>query len=114
MIVLIRLKEHNNATFGALLCDGRPIAVTLEDAWKDNARMVSCIPQGTYTIRRHTSPKFGEVFRVEDVPGRSDILIHAGNTDADTHGCILLGKQFGAVGDKWGILQSNSLLRNGY
>jgi hypothetical protein len=50
------------------------------------------------------------VYRVEDVPQRSDILIHAGNTHKDTHGCILLGMQFGKLGNDSAILASRSAL----
>lgn len=109
---LIRVTEHNGATFGVLCIDDRPMFVTLEDAWRDNERMVSCIPKGTYTIRRHTSPKFGKVFKVLDVPDRSEILIHAGNTHKDTHGCILLGLMYGTVGTESAILSSRAALAN--
>jgi hypothetical protein len=43
-----------------------------------------------------------------DVPERSHILFHAGNTHKDTHGCILLGLQFGKVGKETAILASRS------
>lgn len=109
-IKLTRVGEYQDATFGVLSVDGRPICVTLEDKWRNNERMVSCIPKGKYIIKRHKSPKFGDCFKLQDVPGRSDILIHAGNTDADTHGCILLGTMFGTVGDKAGILSSRSAM----
>lgn len=108
---VVRISEHAGATFGVLLCDGRPIALTLEDAWRDNARQVSCIPEGRYAIQRHNSPKFGEVFLVAKVPNRSHILIHAGNTHHDTHGCILLGLRYGAVGSEWGVLQSREAMQ---
>ena len=48
---------------------------------------------------RH-SPRFGAVRAYLDaVPGRSGILLHEGNTVADTRGCVLLG-----VNDKVGWL----------
>ena len=39
------------------------------------------------------SPKFGYVPAVLNVPGFTDILIHAGNSDKDTRGCILVGRR---------------------
>lgn len=109
---LIRVTEHNDATFGVLCINDRPMFVTLEDKWRDNERMVSCIPKGKYVIKRHTSPKFGECFKVQNVPDRSEILIHAGNTHIDTHGCILLGLMFGTVGTNSAILSSRAAVAN--
>jgi hypothetical protein len=82
--------------------------VTLEDAWRDNERQISCIPQGRYTIKLHRSPRFGLTYQVVDVPERSQILFHAGNTHKDTNGCILLGLQFGRSGTDTAILASKS------
>lgn len=107
---LVRVTECNGATLGVLCIDDSPEFVTLEDAWRDNERQISCIPQGRYKIKLHRSPRFGVVYRVEDVPQRSDILIHAGNTHKDTHGCILLGMQFGKLGSNSAILASRSAL----
>lgn len=103
---LVRVGEFENATYGVMSIDDRPLFVTLEDAWRDNEKMVSCIPKGTYKIRRHQSPKFGECFMVLDVPNRSHILIHAGNSHKDTHGCILLGQNFQTEGPEARILAS--------
>lgn len=109
---LVRATEYNDATLGVLCLDARPISVTLEDKWRDNERMVSCIPVGKYKVKRHISPRFGECFKVLDVPGRSEILIHAGNTHKDTHGCILLGLQFGTIGTEAAILSSRAAVAN--
>jgi len=71
--------------------DGAPLCFLLEEAWRNNERGNSCIPEGSYTCRRYKSAKFGECWRIEGVPGRSAILIHFGNTTADTEGCPLTG-----------------------
>lgn len=68
--------------------------VTLELPWKDNKRMVSCIPSGTYTISPRKTGKYaGKAFHVENVEGREHILIHAGNYTSHILGCILVGRQ---------------------
>jgi hypothetical protein len=36
---------------------------------------------------------------VRDVPGRSEILFHAGNTFTDSHGCILVAEKFATWAD---------------
>jgi hypothetical protein len=105
---LVRVSEHLGATLGVLSIDGMPRMVTLEEAWRDNQRQISCIPEGDYTIKRHRSPKFGETFIVQNVPGRSHILFHAGNTDEDTLGCILVGCEFGEIKKKPAVLRSKS------
>lgn len=78
-------------TLGRLRIGGESIP-TLEPPWRDNRRLLSCIPEGTYRMEPKPSPRFKRVlWELEGVPGRSEILIHAGNTIADTAGCILVG-----------------------
>ena len=67
---------------------------TLELPWLDNRRNISCIPEGEYTVLRragHEKRKYTH-FHVQDVPGRSWILIHTGNFNFHVQGCILVGK----------------------
>ena len=64
---------------------------TLELPWKDNQRRVSCIPKGIYKAKKHNSPRFGKSLWLQDVPNRSEILIHKGNYYTDILGCILIG-----------------------
>lgn len=74
---------------------------TIELPWKDNERRVSCIPEGKYRVEKHFSPRFKKCFWVKNVEGRSEILIHAGNTKNDTLGCILPGVDLKDInGDK--------------
>lgn len=94
-VKLIRMESTEHGTIGALTIDGECICWTLERPWKDNQRKVSCIPPGHYIAERHHSPSKGMTFRIKDVPGRSEILFHSGNTITDTEGCILLGSQVG-------------------
>lgn len=71
---------------------------TAEDDWLDNAPGKSCIPAGRYVCQRTIYHKHHvPAFEITGVPNRSRILIHAGNTEEDVEGCVLLGKAFGAV-----------------
>lgn len=88
---LIRIESGKNHTLGVITLDNRFICYTLELEWRDNLANVSCIPAGTYEIARNISPKFGETIEVKNVPNRSNILMHAGNSFKDTKGCILVG-----------------------
>jgi hypothetical protein len=64
---------------------GNFICNTLENAEKK-------IPEGTYKIYLTLSPKLDRITpELFEVPDRSDIRIHAGNSVADTEGCILVG-----------------------
>lgn len=94
-LTLTRYADNGRATLG-LLKVGNTVLYTLEDAWRDNQRNVSCIPAGTYHCVPHgwenkTWATVKRSYELTHVPGRTGILIHAGNTDADTQGCILVG-----------------------
>lgn len=97
-LALRRVASRPDGVAGVLLLRAPlgdlPLCVTLEDPWRNNVVGESCIPVGVYTCRKRLSPRFGATFEVGDVPGRSAILFHAGNTQADTRGCILLGNYF--------------------
>ncbi|MDR2609186.1 MAG: DUF5675 family protein [Rickettsiales bacterium] len=52
------------------------------------------IPEGQWDIVNTYSPRFDrEMFEI-NVPDRTGIRIHAGNTYADSSGCILLGESY--------------------
>lgn len=89
---LIRDKQDEWATLGRLFVAGVYLCRTLERPWLNNQRSVSCIPTGTYHGAIQHSPRFQrDLPELLDVPGRSQILFHAGNTPEDTEGCILVG-----------------------
>jgi len=99
---LIRVASLSDSTFGVLIDDDVPFCVTVERPWLDNERGKSCIPDGAYVCKRIDSPKFGDTFEVQKVKGRSHILFHKGNISDDSHGCIIIGEQFGnpVLGEK--------------
>lgn len=65
---------------------------TLELPWKDNKTDISCIPTGTYTVKRRYSKKYKNHLHITEVTDRTHILVHAGNYNKDTKGCVLVGK----------------------
>jgi len=82
-------------TIGLLFVDGVFECFTLEPPREfGGARNVpdkTCILPGSYQVQVEMSPKhLHRVPCVLDVPGRSDIEMHIGNTAADTEGCILV------------------------
>lgn len=93
-VKLVRTESGPMGTFGRMEMDDEPLCVTCEDPPNNNARGISCIPAGIYDCVPHNSDKFPNVWEVTDVPNRTAILIHNGNTIDDTHGCILVGESF--------------------
>ena len=74
---------------GTLLLNGRWFCYTIELPWKENRRMVSCIPDGVYALKKRWSLRIGWHLHVQDVPNRSYILIHAfNNAMMESKGCI--------------------------
>jgi len=57
----------------------------------------SAIPTGIFLVANLYSPHFGRnVPHIQNIPNRSDIEIHFGNTPDSTRGCILVGKDWNA------------------
>lgn len=116
--LLIRKQQGFQGTFGFLKVPGFS-CFTGELPWRDNRTNISCIPAGTYKCRWRRSPRFGWVFQVMAVPGRSHVLLHSGNLCGDrakgqrthTHGCILLGKFPGTLGKQKAVLCSRPTVR---
>ena len=87
-LVLIRT-YHTQGTNGKLYLNEALQCYTIELPWKDNQPKVSCIPEGRYRLRKRYSPKFKHHLLIENVEGRSHVLIHPAN-DAlkELRGCI--------------------------
>ena len=107
-LLLIRDTFTDKSVIGKLYCNSEFIAHTLELAWRDNEKRVSCIPDGEYKCRVRLARESGSRdyvhLLVQDVPDRSYILFHRGNYPSDSRGCILTGTHRAQVSDK--ILQS--------
>lgn len=106
VVVLLRNRSDKNGTFGVLYVNGKAEAVTCEDPWNMNLRNKSCIPEGKYRCVPHSGPKYSNVWEITNVPNRSAILIHHGNTIADTQGCVLVGLRYGELNGLPAVLQS--------
>ena len=112
-LILRRVVTGNQGTFGNLVFENIPFALSLEREWLDNKPSVgdvagSCIPAGEYTCEKVNSPRFGKTYEVLNVPNRTHILFHKGNLDDDSRGCILVGESFGDINSFSGILSSKA------
>ena len=98
---LTRLEDDGHQTLGHLrLYDGLELIFecsTLELPWKANMRNISCIPKGVYKCKHRSSEKYKNHIILQNVPNRRYILIHQGNYNTDTRGCILVGSRFGKI-----------------
>ena len=118
MEILVERKwKKPNYTIGVLSIDGERFCETLEDVDRNlNSSMTveqikaikkpneTAIPTGTYKITLDTfSPRFGNksfykkvcggrLPRILNIKGFDGVLIHCGNTNLDTSGCILVGR----------------------
>lgn len=92
-LLLEREPSDGQRTFGRLLIDGQFLCHTLEDVVREvKIKGETAIPAGTYRVTMEHSPRFGpNTLTVRDVPGFTGVRIHAGNTEADTEGCPLVG-----------------------
>lgn len=98
----LQLKRHykgDKYTIGRLYINGEYLCDTLEDKVrkieKDGTgkiQGVTAIKAGKYLIQVTYSPKMKRLLPyLVNVPHFEGIRIHAGNTAADTEGCILVG-----------------------
>lgn len=89
-----------DCTLGKMYLNGEFYAHTLEDTYRgqldneaDKVYGKTAIPCGTYKVVATMSNRFKKVLPLlSDVKGFEGVRIHGGNTDADTLGCILIGK----------------------
>ena len=115
-LLLERIARRDAYTIGHLSIDGKRFCDTCEDTDRGlrqdlplsvnqakKRRGITAIPVGRYRVTLDVkSPKYskkkqydfckGFVPRLINVPAFEGILIHIGNTAADSEGCILVGR----------------------
>lgn len=114
---LVRQPSTDQGTFGVLTY-GASTCRTLELPWRDNMPQRSCIPPAVYRCAIVKSPRFGRVYGVMNVPGRSAVLIHPANFAGDVdkgwttqlHGCIAPCQKVGQMRNTAGQMQMAGLL----
>jgi hypothetical protein len=107
---LTRTESGNDGVFGQLSDDaGNVLAVTCEPPDGCNGPD-TCIPAGTYTVIPHDSPAHPNTWEISGVPNRTAILIHDGNTDKDTLGCVVVGDRMGFIDGLRAVLDSRITL----
>lgn len=113
-LTLNRFASLKESTIGALSIDGAFESFTLEDQFQPiKVQNETRIPEGTYQVVLQTagalhakySGKFADhvgMLTLVGVPGFTGVMLHPGNTDRDSSGCILVGDvalSAGEIGD---------------
>jgi len=127
-LTVVRYSSQSESTLGLFLINGTFAAYTLEDEFREKKVMGETrIPNGLYKVELRTEgshhdrykakfPEFHKgMLHVTNVPGFKWILIHIGNTDDDTAGCLLLGESsISNINDEGRIGNSTSAYKRVY
>lgn len=132
-IDLIRYNSTNNYTDGMLMVDGKFKCFTIEDEGRTKKMYGETrIPNGLYDVTFRKEGRFHNKYKnkfdfhkgmllISNAPDSKlitknmefqYILIHIGNTDKDTAGCILVGQQANAESNM--ISQSTAAYKEFY
>jgi len=117
---ILRISSDVDSSSGLVfdITDGRKfLCYSLEDEYRNDKVMHETrVPAGTYQIllrkeggfNAKYTKKYGDfhkgMLHVQDVPGFEYILIHTGNTDEHTSGCLIVGDS----------QENNQLMKNGF
>ena len=103
---LRRLYPRPEYTIGKLYIDGVYFCDTIEDTDRGlyqtmplaeiqakKKQDITAIPYGKYKVVLSMSPRFRKILpEILNVPGFAGVRIHSGNTQYDSSGCLILGK----------------------
>ena len=96
--------SDDDSTVSTVAVDGANVCFGLEDEYREvKVAKETRIPAGTYAVKlrkvggfhgRYQAryPWHQGMLEVQNVPGFEYILIHTGNTDEHTAGCLLVGE----------------------
>ena len=117
---VLRISSESDSSSGLVfdITDERKfLCYSLEDEYRNDKVMHETrVPAGTYQIllrkeggfNAKYTKKYGDfhkgMLHVQDVPGFEYILIHTGNTDEHTSGCLIVGDS----------QENNQLMKNGF
>ena len=118
---VLRFSSQEDSTSGLLFLEKKSglefLCYTLEDEYRDSkVRGETRVPAGIYKVQlrqeggfnQRYSRKYGNIHKgmlhITDVPGFEYILIHVGNTDEHTAGCLLVGDS----------QENNAIIKNGF
>ena len=98
-VIIHRYRVEHNYSLGHCYIQHKDgiveyVGVTLERGWRNNQNSISCVPEGTYTLKLEWSPRFRKMlWELYGVPNRSECKFHAANYWRQLNGCISLGNK---------------------
>lgn len=111
-IIVSRFVSDSDATLSLVSVDGEFICFGLEDEYRETkVPGETRVPAGEYPVRMRReggfhsryANKFGTfhqgMLHIQDIPDFEYVLIHIGNSDEDTAGCLLLGENANTSGE---------------
>ena len=94
--IVRRFLDTGRETYGVLICNDKPVCLTLERCWLGNTANISCIPRGIY--KATWTPDTMKIpyghYVLDGVNGRAGIAIHKANKSSELAGCIAVGLEF--------------------
>ena len=89
MVIELQRLYRDGWIDGLIFIKGVLLCRSIELRWANNDRNVSCVPEGVYPVAIIQHPKFGECLQINEVKGRSGILVHVANdAQKELRGCI--------------------------
>lgn len=116
-ITITRDEYRADGIFGFMTSDAGFTCYTLEHAYDSGRGDGSFVPKvdaGTYICKRHAPNRLPyDTFELQDVPpfqGQpvTGVLIHRGNYDKDSEGCILIGASIFTASDGSQMITSSA------
>lgn len=120
----VRIDRQGYTEFGTLgrlrVLTGLGVAftcLTAENPWRTNRPGESCVPEGRYELVRSFYHRGGyECFQLlmpggKEIPGRTHVKVHVGNSDHDVEGCVVLGEGPVVHRGHWGVGPSKAAFR---
>ena len=112
MMTVKRVAILQQGAFGVLLWHGIPFGVSLERTYPGQRdAQITKIKPGVYQCTRSRYNAGGyDTWLIQggDITPERRILLHKGNTEEDSEGCILVGESYGLLSGKHAILQSGA------
>jgi len=121
-IKLYRYSDNGESTLGLLFVGGEFACYVLEDEKRDvKIKGETRIPAGTYEVKFRSEGGFHEKYKVKfkeihrgmlhiaNIPNFEYVLIHCGNTDDNTEGCLLVGNKANNNNLEDGVIESSQL-----